>query len=1143
MNETITIQIPVQVEEHGDQLIRARPLGPWKLQVVGANWTEVERDLTRRLSRELPGTLPSDLFAGGLPSQYESGKISVELKPQDRDARWEIPLQVELDSFRWLLPQGNCVVRIPAVNCMLFGKCEELTELEVSKFARIALHRLAENRDLLALSQRFAHRRFSHRTLSLEMPIGTQPDQIDQEKQDRKATATLRAAASDLSRVKATAIYGLDEKAAELADYFHGDSPQSVLLVGPAGVGKTSLVFHLVKLSTQLGLAGRRFWSTSGARIVSGMAGLGMWQERCSKLVRQAHATRSILHLGSLYELMEAGKVDGQPGVASMVRQSIAAGKLLAVAECTPEQLAIIEREDPMLLRAFTKLEFKELSAAKIRAVLRAAADNEQAGQQVAFSDQALEELYRLHTRFATYSALPATALRLMRTVSDSMPAGTQVTAEDVARAFAAQTGLPPFLVDDSIAIDLPMISRELSRQVVGQAEPVEIIVNLLATLKARLVRPGRPLASLMFIGPTGVGKTEMAKAIARLLYSDASRMLRIDMSEYSSPWSTAKLIGKPGEGDGTLTSPIREQPFSVVLLDEFEKADPHVFDILLQVLGEGRLTDSHGRLADFRNAVVIMTSNLGAETYRDNGVGFGEGETANWREHFERELRSFVRPEFLGRLDRIVPFRPLAKDVVRQITVRELQKLRERPGLKYSDAELQFTDQAIDRLCHLGYQPKYGARPLRRAIELNVSVPLANALSERSKEHSWTFEVDVADDEICVRPQRRSTKTRGDKELEAEVIDGWQQLGMMARIARTSGPLRDLENELERTRRQSKVLEARLQTAAGPSRIAALQTQLQQAQAFVEISKRIRANLATVVDKICEQHLSLMTAWHRGDPVDWAYWQDLSQSELTELRQATEDMVRRRITSRDVLTLIVSGRGGAPLETLWSAYRQLAQENKWQWKGYVLCEYDPRKDIKSAAYRKQASEHKLNADSEAGTLPELRLQAVHDETIEAAETLADVYPHEGESFLSARRPQSCGFAVQVRGLGVESWLEGESGITHFYDSNATGSKRRQRFRILVFNEPLEQVRLPLDWQQPAAPTERDPRRTVDLSEQVIFSGEKLCVNFAQGKLAEAMVSSIRQEHEIALWQSIGFAGIPTHANLSSPDIDMEIPF
>ncbi len=176
----------------------------------------------------------------------------------------------------------------------------------------------------------------------------------------------------------------------------------------------------------------------------------------------------------------------------------------------------------------------------------------------------------------------------------------------------------------------------------IGQAEPAELIVNLLATLKARNDSTWTSLRIAAVHWPTGVGKTEMAKALAKLLYSDTRRMIRIDMSEYAKPWSAIKLIGRAndGVGDGALTSPIREQPFSVVLLDEFEKADPAVFDMLLQLLGEGRLTDSQGWLADFRNAVVIMTSNLGVESYKESAFGFGEIDSADWRAHFEREVQ-----------------------------------------------------------------------------------------------------------------------------------------------------------------------------------------------------------------------------------------------------------------------------------------------------------------------------------------------------------------------------------------------------------------------------------------------------------------------------------------------------------------------
>ena len=304
-----------------------------------------------------------------------------------------------------------------------------------------------------------------------------------------------------------------------------------------------------------------------------------------------------------------------------------------------------------------------------------------------------------------------------------------------------------------------------------------------------------------MFIGPTGVGKTEMAKALAGLLYSDTRRMVRIDMSEYSTPWSAVRLIGRPDEGDGTLTSPIREQPFSVVLLDEFEKADSTVFDLLLQLLGEGRLTDSLGRLADFRNAVVIMTSNLGVESFRESGFGFNDA-NHDWRSHFEREVQRFVRPELLGRIDRIVPFSPLPRDVVKQIALREINLLKDRPGIKYNNLQLDVHSEVVDYLCELGYQPKYGARPLRRAIEQRLSVPLANAMSALTKECDWRLEASLKQGQIAITSARIERAAGQPRHLLQDAIDQWQSLAKMARLAMQCGALRDLQNETERRQR-----------------------------------------------------------------------------------------------------------------------------------------------------------------------------------------------------------------------------------------------------------------------------------------------------------------------------------------------------
>lgn len=266
-----------------------------------------------------------------------------------------------------------------------------------------------------------------------------------------------------------------------------------------------------------------------------------------------------------------------------------------------------------------------------------------------------------MHRRYATYSAYPGRPLRFLKNLLEDR-SGKTITADDVTARFSEETGLPLFLLNDAVKLDLEDTQRWFGSQVIGQPEAVALIIDLLATVKAGLTRAGRPIASLMFIGPTGVGKTEMAKSLAEFLFQNRERMIRFDMSEYADPIAVNRLIGGIWGAAGLLTSKVREQPFVVLLLDEFEKAHPSFFDLLLQVLGEGRLTDSSGRLADFTNAVVIMTSNLGAETFKRSALGFRDGASATSaaRAHFLKEVRAFVRPEFFNRIDRIVPFAPL---------------------------------------------------------------------------------------------------------------------------------------------------------------------------------------------------------------------------------------------------------------------------------------------------------------------------------------------------------------------------------------------------------------------------------------------------------------------------------------------------
>lgn len=1141
MHEAIVIHVPIQVENLGDQFVRAKPLGPWRIQAVGNSWKAVRSKLKKRLRQALPTTLPAHLFEGGLPSKFEQWETVVELAPPHRHPTWIHPILVRLQSFRWHFNEEQCVVRVPAVNCTLFGKREELGPEEVTRQARVALVRLAENRDLLYLRERFCRRSFDFTSLKLSVPISAEPAHKSDRREQRKQTSTLRSTASDLTVAKLEHVYGYDERVRDFAQYIQGETPQSVLLVGPSGVGKTALVHRLVSMREQLGLGERKIWSTSGSRIVSGMSGLGMWQQRCSKLIRQARATGAIVHLGSLLELVEAGKIDGQPGVASMVRQSIARGRLLAIAECTPEELALIERDDPMLLRGFVRFECREPSNQQVMEILRAAAEQSPGSPSIEFSDQALEELTRLHSRFATYSAMPAMPLRLMQTIREQQTAGQTVQAADVAREFAKQTGLPRFLVDDSVPLELDWIRQRLGSQVIGQREPVELIVNLIATIKARMIRPGRPLASLMFIGPTGVGKTEMAKALAHLLYSDARRMIRIDMSEYSSPWSMVKLIGKPGEGDGALTSPIREQPFSVVLLDEFEKADPQVFDLLLQVLGEGRLTDSRGRWADFRNAVVIMTSNLGADSFREAHFGFSDQEAVGWREHFERELRRFVRPEFLGRLDRVVPFQPLPKEIVRQIALRELELLTQRAGLKYSDSTIEFTNEAVDYLSHAGYEPKYGARPLRRVIEQQVTVPLANALSELSEDALWNFVVGVTAGRIGITAEKRSSKTKSFKEKTSEVINAWQELGSMARCALKCPPVRDLENELQRTERHNDVLRRKLKLADGPSRASALRTQLQLGDRQVGLAQRLTANLQEAVEQIHQRQLDLMVRWHRNEELAWDALAADQVSMKSQLRHAVENILQGQVTRDHGATVVVTGPGSDHLKALWRGYQLLASQHGWTIESYFLTAYSAQVDPISPEYRRRVSEKKPVASREEE--PDFRLFIAGGEG-ETSTPVADVYRQKPESSeLNFTSPSLIGFAIRFSGRGASSWLGEEHGIVHFFDATATGSRRRSRIRIDVSNDQLSRLMLPGNWPEPLSQPQRDPRKLISLSTQEISGLHGATVSFAQGKLPEGLVELLTLEHERALWNAIGYAGIPPEAQLHNYGVSYDVPF
>ncbi|MDX2012998.1 MAG: AAA family ATPase [Myxococcaceae bacterium] len=515
-----------------------------------------------------------------------------------------------------------------------------------------------------------------------------------------------------------------------------GTGKGSVLLVGPSLVGKTALVHEVVhraaEVSKEHPLHGLEVYSTSGSRIVAGMRYLGEWQDRVRRMITSLRTRNAVLHFDSLGELLSAGTGRGDSGLdlAQQLLASVETNEVRLVVEATPEDMARAERTHGAFVRALRAIAVRPLLPAQAKRALAAAARRVGKLRRVNVDAAALDRAIDLVERFGEAGGVPGAAVELLRAAARPAAGGrvTTVDGDAVTAAFVARTGYPRALIDPSVRLDPDEVLARLQERVVGQDDAMGLLRNLVVTLKTGLCDPSRPLGAYLLLGPTGVGKTESALSLAAYLFGDEKRLTRFDMAEYAAPGSAFRLTAA-GAGQGSLTAKVREQPFGVVLLDEIEKADGGVHDLLLQLLGEGRLTDAHGRTVSFRNTVVLLTSNLGAES---SGRSFGFGEaSADAKGHYLSAATQFFRPELVNRLDQIVAYHPLTPAEVKAIAARVLERAVRREGLARRGVSVQWRPEVVDRLAELGFDARYGARPLKRAVEQHVVSPLAALLAK----------------------------------------------------------------------------------------------------------------------------------------------------------------------------------------------------------------------------------------------------------------------------------------------------------------------------------------------------------------------------------------------------------------------------
>lgn len=573
-------------------------------------------------------------------------------------------------------------------------------------------------------------------------------------------------------------------------------------------------------------LLNRRVVTLDLAGMVAGTKYRGEFEDRLKKIMEEIRqAGNVIVFIDELHTLIGAGAAEGAIDAANILKPALARGEIQTIGATTLDEYRKYIEKDPALERRFQPIQVDEPTVEETLEILKGIRDKYEAHHRVSITDEALEAAAKLSDRYISDRFLPDKAIDLIdesasrvrikaftappdlkdkekileeirkekeaainnqefekaaqlrdreqavvAEISEARENWNQtksgdnlvVTEEDIAHIVSSWTGVPVKKLAQEESERLLNLEDVLHQRVVGQDDAVKAVSRAVRRARAGLKDPKRPVGSFIFLGPTGVGKTELARALAEALFGDEDALVRIDMSEYMEKHAVSRLVGAPpgyvgyDEG-GQLTESVRRKPYSVVLLDEIEKAHPDVFNLLLQVLEDGRLTDSKGRVVDFRNTVIIMTSNVGLSTIKSVGrVGFAangdqsEADFAKMKERVEESLKRTFRPEFLNRIDESIVFHTLAREHIKEIVQLMLKEVAKR--MTEHEVYLNFTDAAKDKLAEVGFSEEYGARPLRREIQRRVEDRLSEELIKGTFKKGDQVLIDAQDGEITVR-------------------------------------------------------------------------------------------------------------------------------------------------------------------------------------------------------------------------------------------------------------------------------------------------------------------------------------------------------------------------------------------------------
>ncbi len=519
------------------------------------------------------------------------------------------------------------------------------------------------------------------------------------------------------------------------------------MLVGDPGVGKSAIVegiaLKIVNGDIPPVLADKRLISLDLGSIVAGTKYRGDFEKRLKAIINETAANPDvILFIDEFHTIVGAGGASGSLDAANMLKPALARGEIQCIGATTMDEFRKIVEKDGALDRRFQKIVVEKTDIQHSISILDKLKTNYEKYHNVTYSEGAIEACVRMSERYITDRCLPDKAIDVMDETGSMVrlknPKKTAcVTAEDVASMISKMTGIPSGQIAESEGVRLMKMGEKLRGRIIGQDEAIDKVVRAIQRGRAGIKDPGKPIGTFIFFGQTGVGKTQLAKSLAEYLFDSEDNMIRLDMSEYMEKFNVSRLIGAPPgyvgfEEGGQLSERVRRKPYCVVLLDEIEKAHPDVFNLLLQVMDEGRLTDSNGRTVSFRNTILIMTSNVGSRELDEYGSGVGfstsvKNVQGNRKNVLEKAVRKAFPPEFINRVDEQVFFRPLDKEDIGRIIDIELKGLKNR--VKDAGFELTITPSAKRFVADAGYDPSFGARPLKRAIRKYIEDPVSECI------------------------------------------------------------------------------------------------------------------------------------------------------------------------------------------------------------------------------------------------------------------------------------------------------------------------------------------------------------------------------------------------------------------------------